>query len=128
MCGICGYLGFDDHELLLKMTETLVHRGPDDAGTYLADGIGLGHRRLSIIDLSAAGRQPMANEDGTVWVAFNGEVYNFADLRPDLEAAGHRFATSTDTEVLVHGYEAWGAEDLLDRVRGMFALALWDAR
>ncbi len=128
MCGICGYLGFDDRDLLQKMTEALAHRGPDDAGTYMADGVGLGHRRLSIIDLSAAGRQPMANEDQTVWVAFNGEIYNFGDLRPELEAAGHRFATRTDTEVLVHGYEAWGAEGLLDRVRGMFALALWNAR
>ncbi|HEY7676291.1 MAG TPA: asparagine synthetase B, partial [Candidatus Methylomirabilis sp.] len=127
MCGICGYLGFDDRELLLKMTEALAHRGPDDAGTYLAGGIGLGHRRLSIIDLSVAGRQPMANEDGTVWVSFNGEIYNFGDLRPELEAAGHRFATRTDTEVLVHGYEAWGPQGLLDRLRGMFALALWDA-
>ncbi len=128
MCGVCGYLGFDDPDLLLKMTEALAHRGPDDSGTYIADGIGLGHRRLSIIDLSAAGRQPMANEDRTVWVAFNGEIYNFGDLRPHLEAAGHRFQSRTDTEVLVHGYEAWGAEGLLDRLRGMFALALWDAR
>jgi asparagine synthase (glutamine-hydrolysing) len=127
MCGICGYLGFDDRDLLQKMTEALAHRGPDDAGTYLAEGIGLGHRRLSIIDLSPAGRQPMANEDGTIWVTFNGEIYNFGDLRPELEQAGHRFATRTDTEVLVHGYETWGAEGLLDRLRGMFALALWDA-
>ncbi len=127
MCGICGYLGFDDRDLLQKMTEALAHRGPDDAGTYLADGIGLGHRRLSIIDLSPAGRQPMSNEDGSVWVTFNGEIYNFGELRPELDAAGHRFATRTDTEVLVHGYEAWGAEGLLDRLRGMFALALWDA-
>ncbi|HYB74034.1 MAG TPA: asparagine synthase (glutamine-hydrolyzing) [Candidatus Sulfotelmatobacter sp.] len=128
MCGICGYLGFDDPGLLQKMTEALAHRGPDDAGTHTAPGVGLGHRRLSIIDLSAAGRQPMANEDGTVWVAFNGEIYNFGNLRPDLEAAGHRFRSRTDTEVLVHGYEAWGAEGLLNRLRGMFALALWDAR
>ena len=127
MCGICGYLGFDDPALLEKMTEALAHRGPDDAGTYVAPGIGLGHRRLSIIDLSPAGRQPMANEECTVWVAFNGEIYYFGDLRPDLEAAGHRFRSRTDTEVLVHGYEAWGAEGLLDRLRGMFALALWDA-
>ena len=128
MCGICGYVGFDDSDLLEKMTEALAHRGPDDAGTYTADGIGLGHRRLSIIDLSAAGRQPMGNEDGTVWVTFNGEIYNFGDLRPELAAAGHRFRSRTDTEVLVHGYEAWGAEGLLDRLRGMFALAVWDAR
>ena len=128
MCGICGYLGFDDPDLLQKMAEVLAHRGPDDAGSYTAEGIGLGHRRLSIIDLSAAGRQPMANKDRTVWVSFNGEIYNFGGLRPELEAAGHRFATRTDTEVLVHGYEAWGAEGLLDRVRGMFALSLWDAR
>ncbi len=128
MCGICGYLGFDDPALLQKMTEALAHRGPDDAGTFASAGVGLGHRRLSIIDLSAAARQPMANEDGTVWVTFNGEIYNFGDLRPELEAAGHRFQSRTDTEVLVHGYEAWGAEGLLDRLRGMFALALWDAR
>lgn len=126
MCGICGILGFDDRDLLQKMTEALAHRGPDDAGSYVADGIGLGHRRLSIIDLSPAGRQPMANEDDSVWVAFNGEIYNFGELRPELEVGGHRFATRTDTEVLLHGYEAWGVEGLLDRVRGMFALALWD--
>ena len=128
MCGICGYLGFDDPDLLQKMTEALAHRGPDDAGTYVAGGVGLGHRRLSIIDLSPAGRQPMTNEDRTVWVSFNGEIYNFGDLRPYLEAAGHRFQSRTDTEVLVHGYEAWGPEGLLDRLRGMFALGLWDAR
>ncbi len=128
MCGICGYLGFDEPDLLQKMTEALAHRGPDDAGTYVAPGVGLGHRRLSIIDLSPAGRQPMANEDRTVWVSFNGEIYNFGDLRPDLEAAGHRFQSRTDTEVLVHGYEEWGAEGLLDRLRGMFGLALWDGR
>ncbi len=128
MCGICGYLGFDDTDLLQKMTEALAHRGPDDAGAYVAPGVGLGHRRLSIIDLSPAGRQPMTNEDRTVWVTFNGEIYNFGDLRPDLEAAGHRFESRTDTEVLVHGYEAWGPAGLLDRLRGMFALGLWDAR
>src|SRR5262249_35163820 len=129
MCGIAGKLNFDparpiDRVRLVAMTSTLVHRGPDADGFYVGDGIGLGHRRLSIIDLST-GDQPMANEERTVWVVFNGEIYNFAELRSDLEALGHRFRTRSDTEVIVHAYEQWG-DRAVDRFRGMFAIALWD--
>jgi asparagine synthase (glutamine-hydrolysing) len=132
MCGLVGVVRHRgqrvDLDSLGRMTDTLVHRGPDDRGLHLlGDGaVGLGFRRLSIIDLSA-GHQPMTNEDGTVWVVFNGEIYNFAELRAELIGLGHTFATRSDTEVLVHGYEAWG-EGLLDRIRGMFAFALWDER
>src|SRR6476620_6546369 len=128
MCGIAGKFSFDaetpvDRERLAAMTDAVAHRGPDAHGYYTAPGIGLGHRRLSIIDL-ATGDQPLANEDGTVWVVFNGEIYNFADIRVELEAAGHRFRTHTDTEVIVHAYEQWG--DLaVERFRGMFAFVLW---
>ena len=130
MCGIAGKFNFDrsrpiDRDCLAAMTDAVRHRGPDADGFYIADGIGLGHRRLSIIDL-ATGDQPLANEDGTVWVVFNGEIYNFADVRVDLERAGHRFRTHSDTEVIVHAYEEWG-ERAVDRFRGMFAFALWDA-
>jgi asparagine synthase (glutamine-hydrolysing) len=115
-----------DPDCLTAMTSVLAHRGPDADGFYLSSGIGLGHRRLSIIDLST-GDQPLANEDGTVWVVFNGEIYNFAELRAELERSGHQFKTHTDTEVIVHGYEQWG-DRLMDRFRGMFAFALWDER
>ena len=107
------------------MTTALAHRGPDADGYYFGDGVGLGHRRLSIIDLST-GDQPLSNEDGTIWTVFNGEIYNFADVRVELEGHGHVFRTHTDTEVIVHAYEQWGA-DSVTRFRGMFAIALWDA-
>jgi asparagine synthase (glutamine-hydrolysing) len=131
MCGIAGRLNFDpshlvSHDQLLAMTTTLTHRGPDAAGYYNRLGVGLGHRRLSIIDLST-GDQPLANEDSTVWVVFNGEIYNFPELRADLEAAGHRFRTHSDTEAIVHAYEEWG-DRFVERFRGMFAFALWDER
>lgn len=111
------------------MGQSLVHRGPDDCGTFIDDalGIALGQNRLSIIDLSSAGHQPMTNEDQSVVVAFNGEIYNFQSLRAQLESVGHRFHSRTDTEVLVHGYEEWG-QQLVDRLCGMFAFAIWDAR
>jgi asparagine synthase (glutamine-hydrolysing) len=129
MCGITGKLTYDSEpvstELLEAMTHAVSHRGPDAAGYYVGEGVGLGHRRLSIIDL-ATGDQPLANEDETVWVVFNGEIYNFADVRAQLEAAGHRFRTRSDTEVIVHGYEQWGA-GCVERFRGMFAFAVWDA-
>jgi asparagine synthase (glutamine-hydrolysing) len=128
MCGIAGKLTYDggpiDRELLESMTLAISHRGPDSAGYYVGDGVGLGHRRLSIIDL-ATGDQPMANEDGTVWVVFNGEIYNFADVRQQLQGSGHRFRTRSDTEVIVHAYEQWGAA-CVERFRGMFAFAVWD--
>lgn len=132
MCGIAGIFDRErrlpDRGVVERMRDVMVTRGPDDAGLYLAEGIALAHRRLSIIDLSPAGHQPMPNEDESVWVVFNGEIYNFQELRPELESAGHRFRSRTDTEVLVHGYEEWGPEGLLRRIHGMFAFAIWDAR
>jgi asparagine synthase (glutamine-hydrolysing) len=131
MCGFAGKLAPSaqapiDRHLLSAMAAAVAHRGPDADGFYVGDGVGLAHRRLSIVDI-AAGQQPLTNEDGTVWVAFNGEIYNFADLRADLERAGHRFRTHSDTEVIVHGYEQWG-DACVEHFRGMFAFAIWDAR
>lgn len=131
MCGIAGLVDPTgapiDQALLGAMTRALAPRGPDGEGLWAGPGVGLGHRRLAVIDLSAAADQPLANETGDVRVVFNGELYNFADLRAELLGAGHRFASRSDTEVLVHGYEQWG-DDLVDRIDGMFAFALWDAR
>ncbi|MCX5901284.1 MAG: asparagine synthase (glutamine-hydrolyzing) [Proteobacteria bacterium] len=132
MCGICGKIYFDsyrpvDERLIRQMTDVLQHRGPDDSGVFVSGSIGLGHRRLSIIDLSAAGRQPMANEDGSLQIVLNGEIYNYKELRPELEAQGHIFSSQTDTEVVVHLYEQEGPA-CVQRLRGMFAFAVWDAR
>ena len=134
MCGIAGTLAFDDaltvdESTVSRMTATLRHRGPDDAGTYVRpdERVALGHRRLSIIDLSSAGHQPMSNEDGTVWITYNGEVYNHGELRAGLEARGHRFRSATDTEAIVHLYEEDGPA-CVERLHGMFAFAIWDAR
>jgi asparagine synthase (glutamine-hydrolysing) len=129
MCGITGRFNYNprrsvDRDVLVSMTDAVAHRGPDAAGYYHGPGIGLGHRRLSIIDL-ATGDQPLANESGTVQVVFNGEIYNFAEVRAELIAHGHQFRTGSDTEVIVHGYEQWG-ERCVDRFRGMFAFAVWD--
>jgi asparagine synthase (glutamine-hydrolysing) len=131
MCGITGILEFDRREpfpdgLVHRMNETIVHRGPDDEGIFSGPGIGLGFRRLSIIDLST-GHQPLANEDGTIWVMLNGEIYNYPELRHELETKGHRFATHSDTETIVHLYEEY-AEGCFARLRGMFAIAIWDSR
>lgn len=132
MCGFAGILDLsgaaaDERARLVRaMTDTLVHRGPDDAGYFSDACLSLGHRRLSIIDV-ATGRQPLANEDETVWVALNGEIYNYRDLRARLAAAGHTFRTRSDTETIVHAYEQWGA-DCVEQLRGMFAFALWDQR
>src|SRR5688572_28490777 len=131
MCGIAGRFNFDpthavSRERLIAMTDAVAHRGPDAGGYYLQGAIGLGHRRLSIIDL-ATGDQPIGNEDGQVQVIFNGEIYNFAEVRRELIAHGHRFRTGSDTEVIVHGYEQWG-DRCVDRFRGMFAFAVWDAK
>jgi asparagine synthase (glutamine-hydrolysing) len=158
MCGICGILRNNgmgvEPERLIRMRDSLAHRGPDDAGALLAGSasttlesrvefttlddlkpapgslsafdIGLAHRRLSIIDLSEAGHQPMANEDGTIWITYNGEVYNYRQIRSELIAAGHRFHSDTDTEVVVHAYEQWG-DECLGRFNGMFAFAIYDA-
>ncbi len=129
MCGIVGIVDLRrrpvDRAVLERMTDALQHRGPDDAGQYLDGEVGLGQRRLSIIDV-AHGRQPMSNEDRTIWVSFNGEIYNFRTLREELEKRGHRFATRCDTEVILHAYEEYGI-DCLAHFRGMFALAVWDA-
>ncbi len=129
---MCGFVGFTGEaparrEVLNKMTSRIVHRGPDMGDTYLGDGIALGFRRLSILDLSDHAGQPMRNEDGSVIVVHNGEIYNFRELREQLIAKGHTFRTKTDTEVVVHGYEEWG-ENLVDRLRGMFAFAVWDCK
>jgi asparagine synthase (glutamine-hydrolysing) len=124
MCGIAGF-SWKDEELIARMTDALAHRGPDQFGVYTEDGVSFGHRRLSIIDLSENGRQPMSNEDGSIWVTFNGEIYNYRALRTELVAAGHRFRSRTDTEVIVHLYEECGI-DCLERLRGMFAFAIWD--
>jgi asparagine synthase (glutamine-hydrolysing) len=131
VCGICGKLNFDREEnvspeLVKAMADAIVHRGPDDEGYYVSGQIGLGFRRLSIIDLST-GHQPISNEDGTVWIVFNGEIYNFQELRDFLVTKGHRFKTKTDTEVIVHLYEEFG-ESCVERLRGMFAFAIWDQR
>ena len=134
MCGICGIFAFTDgfaadEATVTRMRDTLTYRGPDDAGAVVPDGdrVALGHRRLSIVDLSAAGHQPMSNEDGTVWITYNGEVYNHEALRAELEAKGHRFRSRTDTEAILHLYEEEGPDSVL-RLEGMFAFAIWDGR
>ena len=124
MCGICGFT-WPDTFLGEKCTREIRHRGPDQSGVFAAEGITLGHRRLSIIDLSEQGRQPMTNEDGSLQLVFNGEIYNFVELRETLIKQGHRFSSQADSEVILHGYEEWG-DDCLQHLRGMFALALWD--
>src|SRR6478672_5463951 len=129
MCGIAGIVDLKGRRevsrtLLSRMNETQAHRGPDAGGLHLEPGVGLGHRRLSIIDL-ATGQQPLFNEDGSVVVVFNGEIYNYQSLIPELQALGHVFHTRSDTEVIVHAWEAWGP-DCVKRFRGMFAFALWD--
>ncbi len=131
MCGIVAVRRFDgaavDGGRLMQMRDTLFHRGPDDAGMHLDGPVGLGHRRLSIVDLSPAGRQPMCNEDRSVWLICNGEVFNFVELRVELRQRGHIFASSSDSEVILHLYEELG-EGCIHRLNGMFAFILWDAR
>ena len=129
MCGICGILHFDfakkvDPEVITRMNQTMIHRGPDDSGIYRNGSIGLGHRRLSIIDLNT-GHQPMYNEDGSICIIFNGEIYNHEDLRRELQAKGHQFRTRSDTEAIIHCYEEYGIA-CVEKLRGMFAFALWD--
>src|SRR3989338_10605462 len=126
MCGIAGWVGTAPPELLPAMLRQLKPRGPDGDGVPLAAGAALGMTRLAIIDL-VTGRQPMANEDGTLWLVFNGEIYTYRERRPTLEARGHRFRTRSDTEVIVHAFEEWG-DECVERLRGMFAFAIWDAR
>jgi asparagine synthase (glutamine-hydrolysing) len=140
MCGICGKISFDSQpikeSLISKMSSALTYRGPDDSGIYINNRttgngntvhVGLGHRRLSIIDLSSAGQQPMSNEDGSVWVTFNGEIYNFMEIRRNLKKMGHVFRSDTDTEILIHLYEENGLE-AVQYLNGMFAFALWDEK
>ena len=131
MCGICGIVEFGRQsdipgDVVHRMNQTMIHRGPDDGGVFVGPGVGLGHRRLSIIDL-AGGHQPMSNEDGTVWVLLNGEIYNYPELRAELAQRGHKFATKSDTEAIVHLYEDL-AEGCFARLRGMFSIAIWDSR
>lgn len=136
MCGIVGLLSYGgaravDRATLERMRDAMVHRGPDGGDTWLSEDrkVGLAHRRLSIVDLAVAATQPMRNEDGSVIITFNGEIYNHAKLRPELIACGHQFRTDhSDTEVLVHGYEEWGLDGLLERIEGDYAFGIWDAR
>jgi asparagine synthase (glutamine-hydrolysing) len=138
MCGIAGIVTNNnqpvDASVLAAMTDSLVHRGPDDRGVQCLSGpdssglhAGLGHRRLSIIDLSPLGHQPMTNEDRTLWISFNGEIYNYRELKTDLLSKGHHFTSETDTEVILHGYETYGTE-ICSKITGMFAFALWDCK
>jgi len=124
MCGICGYMGVSDNELITRMTNILRHRGPDDCGFFHDGDVHLGHRRLSIIDI-AGGQQPMTNRDGSLIIVYNGEIYNFRELRPWLTARGHKFRTSSDTEVLLLLYEELGSK-ALEKLNGMFAFAIYD--
>jgi asparagine synthase (glutamine-hydrolysing) len=131
MCGICGIVERTkekpvESSLLSAMCDTLAHRGPDDRGVFAAKNVGLGSRRLSIIDVEG-GHQPLSNEDGSIWIVHNGEVYNFPSLREELLSRGHLFKTRTDTETILHGYEEWG-EGFVHKLRGMFAFAIWDSR
>jgi asparagine synthase (glutamine-hydrolysing) len=131
MCGIYGQFNFRTEKPIAQLqlrdaTRTIAHRGPDDEGYHVDGGLGLGFRRLSIIDLSG-GHQPMSDAEETVWVIFNGEIYNFMELRSELESKGHIFRTRSDTEVIIHGYKEWG-DEVLTRLNGMFGLAIWDAR
>src|SRR5437870_8904731 len=131
MCGICGQFNFVrnepvEPEIVRRMADSIAHRGPDDEGYFFSGRLGLGFRRLSIIDL-AGGHQPMSDAEETVWVILNGEIYNFKELRAELEQRGHHFRTRSDTEVIVHGYKEWGS-DVFNHLNGMFGLAIWDVR
>ena len=126
MCGFAGFVGkVEDREtVLVNMMDTIIHRGPDSAGKYVDEDAALGFRRLSIIDLSSVGDQPLYNEDKSMVLVFNGEIYNYQELRKELIEAGHVFVSNTDSETLIHGYEQWG-EKLVDRLRGMYAFCDW---
>jgi asparagine synthase (glutamine-hydrolysing) len=131
MCGICGQFNFRNQAPVRRtdieaMTRSIAHRGPDDEGYFIAGPLGLGFRRLSIIDLSG-GHQPMSDQEESVWIVFNGEIYNFPELKRELQGCGHVFRTNSDTEVIIHGYKQWG-DEVLNRLNGMFGLAIWDVR
>jgi asparagine synthase (glutamine-hydrolysing) len=132
MCGICGVVGQADEQLIKNMLATIAHRGPDDEGVYIAaaangERLGLGHRRLAIIDLSAAGHEPMSDARGEIWLTYNGEIYNFKEIRRELEKRGHKFKSGSDAEVIIYAYREWGLSALA-MLNGMFAFAIWDAR
>lgn len=131
MCGICGIIERRGRPIpettLMRLRDSIDHRGPDDAGIYLSEGVGLGSRRLAILDLSPRGHMPMPNEDQTLWVTYNGEIYNYPELRRELETKGARFRSDCDTEVLLHAYDAWG-DGFVERLHGMFAFAIWDTQ
>ena len=130
MCGICGVVAFGrpaEVDTAQRMAAELDHRGPDGEGSYAGDGVALGFRRLAIIDLSDAGMQPFASEDGALQLVHNGEIYNYKSLRAELESHGHRFRSATDTEVVLRAYEQWG-ERCVERFNGMWAFAIWDGR
>lgn len=131
MCGICGAFLTDcasrvNRDALRVMNSRIAHRGPDDQGFFFEENVGFAMRRLSIVDVQN-GHQPLSNEDGDVWIVFNGEIYNHSDLRKELESKGHRYRSSSDTETIVHAYEEFG-RDCVTRLRGMFAFAIWDRR
>src|SRR5947199_5659096 len=131
MCGIAGQFNFQrrepvERETIVRMARSIAHRGPDDDGYFFDGPVGLGFRRLSIIDLKGC-HQPMSDAEETVWVIFNGEIYNFKELRAELEGRSHRFLTQSDTEVIIHGYKEWGT-DVFNHLNGMFGLAIWDVR
>src|SRR5256886_1024651 len=131
MCGICGQFNFARSEpvgpeTIRQMAGTIVHRGPDDEGYFVSGQVGLGFRRLSIIDL-AGGHQPMSDAEESVWLIFNGEIYNYKELRAELQGKGHQFRTNSDTEVIIHGYKEWGT-DVFSHLNGMFGLAVWDVQ
>src|SRR3712207_1599426 len=130
MCGIVGVVGQGaetEAARVQRMACALAHRGPDDAGLWCDEQVAFGHRRLSILDLSPAGHQPMAGPGERLWLTFNGEIYNYVELRAELAGLGHRFASGTDTEVLLAAYAEWG-EGCVDRFNGMYAFAIWDRR
>ena len=131
MCGIAGQFNFQrrepvERETIVRIACPIAHRGPDDEGFFVAGPVGLGFRRLSIIDL-VGGHQPMSDAEETLWIIFNGEIYNYKELRAELESKGHRFRTNSDTEVIIHGYKQWGT-DVFHHLNGMFGLAIWDVR
>ena len=131
MCGICGQIKIAsdepvDQKTIRRMAQTIFHRGPDDDGYFFDGSVGLGFRRLSIIDLSG-GHQPMADAEKSIWLVFNGEIYNYKELRAELEARGHKFQTSSDTEVIIYGYKEWGL-DVFNHLNGMFGVAIWDVQ
>src|SRR5437016_13390913 len=129
MCGIAGQFNFErrepvERDTIVRMARSIAHRGPDDEGFFIAGPVGLGFRRLSIIDLGG-GHQPMSDAQETVWIIFNGEIYNYRELRVELQSKGHQFRTNSDTEVIIHGYKEWGT-DVFNHLNGMFGLAIWD--